>query len=224
MLVRLHPRSVEWQLPASTRPVRTRALPGGVLGAVLVQQHLDAPVRGGLECLLPAGSGASVFARPPRASARACCLLLLAPVLEHRTGNLEQLGRGRMRPRLRPADDGPSHLVRQEILQLPFVSSEQTMTTRGPRIRRPLPVELVGDAHAGGPGRASRCAAGSSPATSRLDRADRAAARNGRRWRPACRAGAETAVPARVRRAPRSRPRRDRRAERAARGRSPARP
>ena len=192
---------IERALPArGGEPSARGALPGLVVCAVLVEQSLDACVRGGLERLGPAGCGAATTTGP------------LAPALEQR--GLVACARCRRGSgssvRAGPAGEACASALVQPTTAL-FVSLRETAprTRRAsPPTRRRSPSARASCARggraprpplSGAPRRASRCAAGIGTATSRPGRGGRERRRYGRRSRPA--------VPARSRnRSPRSRP------------------
>src|SRR6266540_3675767 len=97
--------------PRDREPPARVALPGLVLGALLVEQRLDAGVRGGLERLLPARGGAA--AAPDLLS-----LLVRARFLEQRQRDRKQVGRRGVGLGARPADDRLLHLLREHALEL----------------------------------------------------------------------------------------------------------
>src|SRR5215218_6534044 len=88
------------------------ALPGGTLNAVLEEQQLDPPVRGGFEGLTPPRGGAPVAPRLLTPALDRLVLLLAAPALEQRLDLAEQLRGRRVRVGRRPADHRLLHLIR----------------------------------------------------------------------------------------------------------------
>src|SRR5581483_2638514 len=74
-------------------PAACRAAPGRAIHSVLVEQQLDAAVGGRLERLGPAGRGASVAAGLLLPALERLALLLVAPLLEDRPDERQQLGR-----------------------------------------------------------------------------------------------------------------------------------
>src|SRR6185503_4573243 len=95
-----------------------RALPGLVVDALLEEEQVDAAVRGRLERRAPAGRGTGVAAGLLLPALDGLGLLLAAPRLEQRLDQLEQLGRGRVGVRARPADDRLPRVVRERALEL----------------------------------------------------------------------------------------------------------
>src|SRR5919109_1368983 len=98
----LHARAVERALAVldGDSPA-ARTARGCVAGAFLEEEQVDAPVRGGLERLLPAGRRAPVPSRFLSPALERTRLLLGAPVLEHGRRKREQFGSLRMRLRVR---------------------------------------------------------------------------------------------------------------------------
>src|SRR5207244_4308946 len=119
VLALLHARAVQRTRPTlrGETPAR-RALPGMVVGPVLEEQQLDAPVGGGLERLPPAGGGTTVATRRLAPALDRGGLLLSPPALEQRPDDLQQLSRSGVRLGRRPADDRLLHVVRELLLEL----------------------------------------------------------------------------------------------------------
>src|SRR5207247_6141933 len=94
----LHLRAVQRAVPGlrGHAPAR-RALPGAVIGSVVEEQQLDAPVRCGLERLRPARSCAAVAPHSLTPALDRRGLLLGTPALEQRLDRLQQLSGFRMR-------------------------------------------------------------------------------------------------------------------------------
>ena len=178
----------------------------------------------------PSEADSSVFSQPGRRPPVAAGLLLPAlrrdsflprvPLVHERLHRLEQLARARVRLGRRPADHGAADIVRERVLE------RRSRLLRGRRSRLRFHAAAGSAARAprrlraGGPRPASRCAAGSAPATTRPDRAAPAARRIAREPPRAGRPRAGRRRRAHGRRTRRARPRRGGRAERAARGRT----
>src|SRR6266540_4029180 len=119
--------------PRDREPPARVALPGLVLGALLVEQRLDAGVRGGLERLLPARGGAAAAPGLLSPALDYLALLVRARFLEQRQRDRKQVGRrGVASALVQPTiafltsfESMPSNSAR--------VSSEATTTTRGVR-------------------------------------------------------------------------------------------
>src|SRR5439155_14608148 len=101
---RLELGPVERALPRLERepPARGTA-PGRPILAVLVEEQLDAPVGRRLERLGPAGCGATVAAGLLLPALEGLALLAVAPALENRPDEREQLRRIRVRLSVGPA-------------------------------------------------------------------------------------------------------------------------
>src|SRR5213078_4511105 len=98
VLALLHLRAVQRAGSAfGPEPPARGALPGVPVAAVLEEQQLDPPVRGGLERLRPPGGGPPVAAGFLAPALDGRCLLLPAPLREHRLDRLQQLRRAGVR-------------------------------------------------------------------------------------------------------------------------------
>ena len=113
----LHARPVEWTLAALRRDTAAvRAAGGGPVRALPEKKQFDTLVGGRLERLRPPGGGPSVAPDLLSPALENGGLLLDAPALEHRGGQLQELRRLGMRFRMCPADDrGPGFLGEQIV-------------------------------------------------------------------------------------------------------------
>ncbi len=93
-------------------------MPDGSLGALRVQQHLDAGVRGRLERAGPAADGAAVTAELLPEALERSCLFLGPSTLEHRAYGLEELGRAGVRLDGGPACESVTRLLREQLPEL----------------------------------------------------------------------------------------------------------
>src|SRR5262245_45798371 len=138
--------SVEGTLAARCgEPPARGALPRLVVGAFLVEQHVDARIRRGLEGLGPTRGRSAAAARTFAPAVDQRSLVLRARGVEDRARQLEQLLRRRMRFGARPADDRLLRPVREEILELrPRLLGRDDDHLRRAHPPHP-PVELHGD-------------------------------------------------------------------------------
>src|SRR6266540_2398335 len=95
-----------------------RALVGPLVGAVADEQHVHAPVRRGLQRLLPAGRRAAVLAGLLAPALEQLLFPSRPPLREHGTHRLEELRRVRVRLGGPPADDARLHLVGEDGLEV----------------------------------------------------------------------------------------------------------
>src|SRR5437588_762285 len=121
-----------------------RALPRRPAGAFLEEERLDPPVRGGLERLVPAGSGAAAAARLLAPALEGFPLAPCTRLLEHGGHDLEDLRGRRVRLRLGPADDRAFDLLGEEPREFRprlFRGDDDDVGAGSPLER----VELLGD-------------------------------------------------------------------------------
>ncbi len=115
----LHARPIERALADPGRDTAaTRAAGGGPVRALLEEEKFDAPVGGGFERLLPPAGSPPVAAHFLSPALENRLLLLVTPAFEHRSGQLEELRRLRMRVRVRRADDRRLGFLGEQIVEL----------------------------------------------------------------------------------------------------------
>jgi thioredoxin reductase (NADPH) len=115
----LHARPVERALAGLGRDTAAARAPGGwPVRALLEEEEFDALVGGRLERLLPPGGSPPVAPHLLSPALENRSLLLDAPALEHRSGQLEQLRRLGMGLRMRPADDRRLGFLGEQIVEL----------------------------------------------------------------------------------------------------------
>jgi thioredoxin reductase (NADPH) len=115
----LHARPVEWTLAALSRDTAAvRAAGGRPVRALPEKKEFDTLVGGRLERLRPPGGGPSVAPDLLSPALENGGLLLDAPALEHRGGQLQELRRLGMRFRMCPADDRGLGFLGEQIVEL----------------------------------------------------------------------------------------------------------
>jgi thioredoxin reductase (NADPH) len=115
----LHARPVEWTLAALSRDTAAvRAAGGRPVRALPEKKQFDSLVGGRLERLRPPGGGPSVAPDLLSPALENGGLLLDAPALEHRGGQLQELRRLGMRFRMCPADDRGLGFLGEQIVKL----------------------------------------------------------------------------------------------------------
>ena len=115
----LHARPVEWTLAALSRDTAAvRAAGGRPVRALPEKKQFDTLVGGRLERLRPPGGGPSVAPDLLSPALENGGLLLDAPALEHRGGQLQELRWLGMRFRMCPADDRGPGFLGEQIVEL----------------------------------------------------------------------------------------------------------
>src|SRR5918996_1905698 len=119
LLPSLHPGAVERAVPVAQRGAPARGtLPGLVVGTLLEEQEIDAPVGRSLERAGPAGHRAPAAPGLLAPALEQLDLALPAPALEHRRRELEQLRRADVCLGVDPAGQRRPRLLRELLADL----------------------------------------------------------------------------------------------------------